>query len=490
MSNKNYKSDHKTCLICGHSEELPKKLANHIKSAHKLKSIDYTIKHILKGVDPKCPECGVQPRYTSFMFKTYCRDHSSIAESKGGAKGGKIKITHNKGKTKETYEVEMRHSLSITGEKNHFFGKQHTEETKTSIANSKRLSEEEFNNRVSAMPNRFLCLSRYEDYQYRQGQKLLFKCQECSTVGRNTVVEHTLSNFERNPICKICHPGGSKEQLEIADFIKSFGFNIEYNDRKAIAPKELDIYVPEKKFAVEYNSFYYHSFSDEDKREDRHLEKTRLCESAGIDLIHIFQDEWLYKKEIVKSMIAYRLGKAKHRIYARDCTIKQLDSRTCRAFFDNNHIAGYSRAGIVALGLFYKNELVSAMSLRKPFMQQKYIDKAEMARFASKINTVVIGGLAKLLKSALKICKKLNYNGILTYADLRYGRGKGYEKVGFKSIGWTGLSYDYTDGTKRYSRFKFRANKQFQLSEAEVAINAGVNKIYGCGSNRFLFNII
>lgn len=130
------------------------------------------------------------------------------------------------------------------------------------------------------------------------------------------------------------------------------------------------------------------------------------------------------------------------------------------------------------------------MSLRKPFMQQKYIDKAEMARFASKINTVVIGGLAKLLKSALKICKKLNYNGILTYADLRYGRGKGYEKVGFKSIGWTGLSYDYTDGTKRYSRFKFRANKQFQLSEAEVAINAGVNKIYGCGSNRFLFNII
>lgn len=487
MPNKQTRSTHTTCLICQHKELEAKKLSNHIKSQHKLSSKDYTIKCILGGNNPKCPECGVEPRYVAFSFKTYCKEHSFMGEVAGGEKGGKIKSTWNKGKTIKT-DARIVKSTFI-GADNPFFGKQHTEEAKRSNADKHRLPEEEFIKRINSRPDRFKCLSSYTDYKYRQGQKLLFQCLECATAGRETIIEHTLFNFERNPICHVCHPGGSKEQLEIADFIKSLGLKVIYNDREAIKPKELDIYVPSKKLAIEYDSFYYHSYSDEDPREDRHYEKTESARIAGIDLIHIFQDEWKYKRHIVESMIAYRLGVVKRKIPARKCEIAVLDSKTSRKFFDDNHIAGYSRAGIICLGLLYNDELVAAMSFRKPFHKQKYVNAAEMARFASKVNTCVVGGLTKLLNRGINECRSIGLSMILTYADLRYGQGKSYGKAGFTENGWTGLSYDYNDGDKRYSRFKFRAQKQNSLSEHEVAARAGMQKIYGCGNNRYVINI-
>lgn len=44
------------------------------------------------------------------------------------------------------------------------------------------------------------------------------------------------------------------------DFVKSTCRSYaEYGNREVIAPKELDIYVPSKKFAIEYNGVAWHS---------------------------------------------------------------------------------------------------------------------------------------------------------------------------------------------------------------------------------------
>lgn len=303
--------------------------------------------------------------------------------------------------------------------------------------------------RVTSHPHNFVCLSSYTDYRYRQGQKLLFKCLDCEKNGKETITEHTLFNFERNPICKICNPGGSKEQLEIADFIKSLGFDVIYNDRTAISPKELDVYVPSKKFAIEYDSFYWHSWSEEDPREDRHLEKTLACEKNGITLIHVFQDEWLQKRHIIESMITHRLGVTPRKIYARKCELRSLDSKSARTFFEINHIAGYARAGIACFGLYFADELVAAMSFRKPFHRDAYAGKAEMSRFATLSGVAVTGGMRKLLRAGVKACKCAGYDGILTYADMRYGQGKSYLDAGMCLKGRTPPGYDYHDGVKR-----------------------------------------
>ena len=105
----------------------------------------------------------------------------------------------------------------------------------------------------------------------------------------------------------------------------------------------------------------------------------------------------------------------------------------------------------------------------------------EIARFSSALNTNIVGGFGKLLKEVKKWSISQGYTGILTYADLRFGKGDVYKINGFQLVGSTKSDYWYTDGKRRYNRFQYRA--QPGKTEKQVAQEAGVYKIYGCGSN-------
>ena len=66
---------------------------------------------------------------------------------------------------------------------------------------------------------------------------------------------------------------------------------------------ELDIYIPENKLALEINGNYFHSELGGKKNKYYHVNKTELCESKNIQLIHIFEDEWLFKNDVIKKRI-------------------------------------------------------------------------------------------------------------------------------------------------------------------------------------------
>ena len=53
--------------------------------------------------------------------------------------------------------------------------------------------------------------------------------------------------------------------------------------------------------------------------------------------IHIYEDDWFYKKTIIKSRILNLLNKSE-KIYARKCEIKEIDSKLCKKFLNDNHI--------------------------------------------------------------------------------------------------------------------------------------------------------
>lgn len=311
-------------------------------------------------------------------------------------------------------------------------------------------------------------------------QKIKIKHLACGKVW-NPNIDNLLHKRSR---CPNCSNRISKPETEICDFVISLGVKVEPNTRSIISPLELDIYCPDQKVAIEYNGFHWHG--ENQKSKNYHRNKTELCAQKGIQLIHIFPDEWREKKEIVKSVICNKLGLCENKIFARKCEIKNIDNRESNVFFSTNHIAGPVRCK-KSFGLYFNDELVAAISYRFPLQKKKYPNCMEIARFATKLNGRVVGAFGKLLKTSLPWLREEKIGNILSYADLRYGTGKVYEALNFSLLGKTDLDYWYTDGISRFNRFKFRAKKP--LTEKEVATKNRVWKIYGCGNKKYCFRI-
>ena len=207
------------------------------------------------------------------------------------------------------------------------------------------------------------------------------------------------------------------------------------------------------------------------------------------NILILFSDEWYSKREICMSMIQNKLKKSLKKIYARKTKIVELNYHDVEKFFVENHISGSVRDNKYYFGLMLDEELVCTISFKAPRNSIKYSNQIEIARFASKLNTNVVGGFSKLLKHSINFLKEKKYDAILTYADLRFGNGNVYDINGFTLRGKTVLDYYYTDGYLREHRSNYQADSEKELSEKDVALAAGVYKIYGCGSNIFELKI-
>lgn len=467
-----------TCLICQVDLD-GKKLSNHIASVHHLTSKEYTIQYVYHGIKPLCKECGQETRYTTYSFKEYCVNCANIAMKKGGEMGGKAEAW-NKGKTKENDERLLKQSIERSGAGNHFYMKNHDEETKNKISLSKRLGNTELISRMIERNLDFELITPLNEYFSRQQQYLEFKCKKCNQLSKKT-----LQAFERGSRCYFCNPiGTSNDELEIFNWLKDMNLNVTHKDRTAISPKEIDILIGN--IGIEYNGLYWHS--DEVKETDidefskgHMLNKTQMCLAKDISLVHIFSDEWKYKKEICQSIILNKLKLNSQKIFARKCQIKEISNELFNDFMNKNHISGTVKSSY-RIGLYYNEKLVSAIGLRRP-LQKKWAEYMEISRFASCVNTSVVGGLSRLLSY---IQKHLKIERIMTYADRRFGQGAGYEKCGFKKAGDTGLDYWYTDCDIRIDRSKIQTSKD--KSEKEIAAEMKLLKVWGCGSNIYTLN--
>ena len=255
------------------------------------------------------------------------------------------------------------------------------------------------------------------------------------------------------------------------------------NNKKIIKPYELDIYLPEINIAFEFNGLYWHN--EQNRGKTYHDDKTHFAISASIKLMHVFEDEWRVKRDIVKSMIAARLGVFERKLGARQCVVREITKQERIKFFNENHVDGDVPSKI-AYGLFSPaGDLVSALSLRVPEKKKKY-DAMEVARFAVAKNTSVSGALGKLSKHALSQAGKQ----LMTYVDLRFGSTQEtWERAGWKCIGETPVRWWWTNDSKRYNRRKFKADKKRGMSEKQVAEEAGVKRIYGCKNLVFTLNV-
>lgn len=275
-------------------------------------------------------------------------------------------------------------------------------------------------------------------------------------------------------------------QAEVLDYIKSiYQAEVIISDRTILKPKEIDIYIPEFNLAIEYNGIYYHSEIDGGKDSSYHVGKTNGCESKGIQLLHIFESEWQdsVKQTIWKSIISNKLKCNSEKYYARKCTIEQISSGVSREFLDNNHLSGFCGAE-VHLGMYYNEKLISVLSYGKSRFKE---DEYEIIRFASLMNSNVVGALGKFMK--------LLPDDIITYADRRIssilnsGYSNFFEKVEILHPNWYGYSKKDYELKHRLSYQKHILKTLFDYDETLNAfdnmVNNGYDRIWDSGNIKF-----
>jgi hypothetical protein len=270
---------------------------------------------------------------------------------------------------------------------------------------------------------------------------------------------------------------------EIYDYISSVcDLKIERSNRTLISPKEIDIVIPELNLGIEVCGVYWHS--DEFKTRRYHRDKLLRMIERDYRLITIFESDWNLKRSIVKSRLKSIIGKNKV-IYARRTQCCELSRDQSNRFIDVNHLQG-KRGAKYRYGLMHDGELVAAMTLSSTH---------EIIRYCTLLEHNVVGGASKLLKYHIN---KTNPLEITTFADRRWGEGDLYRKMGFTFVSNTPPNYYYFKGNcKLQSRLKFQKHKLHNIlehfdpnkSEYENMKKNGYNRIYDCGSAKFVMKI-
>ena len=320
-----------------------------------------------------------------------------------------------------------------------------------------------------------------------------FTC-ECTQCGNRFTIPVTTGYMRlfRYGInwCTVCHPAEtsrSKEEGALFDYVSSLvgENNVVKSDRKTVFGHELDIYVPYKHLAIEFDGLYWHN---ELKKPDvYHLRKTEDCLEHGIHLVHVFEDEWNYQMDIVKSRISGLLGK-NETIYARKCKIKDICQEEARAFLEDNHIQG-SVVSKWRYGLYHNGQLVAVMT----FGKNRFGEGIELLRFCTRKYLNIVGGASKLFKRF--ITDHQNIDTIISYADRRWSGGEAfYPKLGFVLDGKTRPSYYYIINNIRHNRLEFTkqnlvaAGFDPNLSEHEIMLSRKIYRIYDCGNYRYIWH--
>ena len=247
-------------------------------------------------------------------------------------------------------------------------------------------------------------------------------------------------------------------EIFIKNILDKYNINYETNVRNVIPPKELDIYIPSKKIAIECNGVYWHSL----KTNNYHINKTKMCNERDIQLLHIWED-WIIdpnKSLIIESILKNKIGVERDTtiIYARKCIIEQCtDKKEYLKFLDDNHIQG--RSGFkIGYGLRYNGELVSVMTFctKRGCMGNKNINNNEweLSRFCNKLNYRIPGGASKLLNHFIK---DNNPTTIYSFSSNDISNGNLYKQLGFVTDNKINSSYWYVDKKtfKRYHRTSF-----------------------------------
>jgi len=296
--------------------------------------------------------------------------------------------------------------------------------------------------------------------------------------------------------CRKCVSAQSTPETEILEFIASRGLEAIHGYRMQ-NNKEIDIYLPSLRLGIEYDGLYYHS-SAFNKDKNYHLKKTLDAAKEGIRVIHIFEDEWVYSRSKVESILSMNLKiYSGQKIFARNTSVVGVPWSEAKAFLEEFHLQG-AGAAATCVGLISQGQVVAVMGFRNTGIPCE----VELIRFVSRGQ--IVGGFSKLLRAYLKDqeSKGTALSRVVSFSDTRWSLGDVYEKNGFQVEYEIPPDYMYTRGMRRfhkrgfqhqYLKAKFdKGELPFYDPEETELVNCEKNhyyQIWDCGKKKWVLDL-
>lgn len=281
----------------------------------------------------------------------------------------------------------------------------------------------------------------------------------------------------------------SSGELSVCSYLDELGIEYETGDRKVLGSLELDIVIPSKKIAIEFNGIYWHSTKFRSK--DYHLEKTTAATNAGYRLIHIYEDEWYRSMDAWKLKIASILGvDPREKKHARKLSVRCVtESEHVREFLNANHIQGAATFSF-AYGLYDGDDVVAVMTFKKR-SETEY----ELNRYATSCR--VVGGFTKIFKKALVDLGEIGVQEIVSFADIGHSDGNMYAVGGWTHVCNTNPDYRYVIDGRRVRKQAFRRKQQAKMfkdfdpnkTEMQNMLDRGIYPIYDSGLMKFVYQV-
>lgn len=302
-------------------------------------------------------------------------------------------------------------------------------------------------------------------------KKFLWQCP-CGNDYKSRV-ESVLNSKHR--VCPDCLAklGTSSGEKDLADFVLSLcdEDDVVFNGRKILSGQELDIYIPSKKIAIEYNGLYWHSEKFKEKR--YHYNKWKTCQEKGVELISIWEDDWENRESAVKHMLKKKMGflEQKERINPT-VDIREIERQEKKSFTEKYSIA---KIPLVSrdFGVFQDDELLAVFSLsllngKTTVNFGSYAEKCDMSFCSSDIMNFV-----------KDYARKENVKEISVVIDNSFSDMKKILDRDFNTVTYLDLNFSYIVQKKRVSRSSSR-----KFTEEE---KSNLLKIYDCGTTKYSY---
>lgn len=312
-------------------------------------------------------------------------------------------------------------------------------------------------------------------------------------------VQYRSSSME----CPICSGhGSSAEERDFVAAVRELAGGLECvaNSRRLISPQEVDLVIPDRHLALEFNGLWWHS-EDAGKARTYHRDKRRACEAAGYRLIQVWEDTWRERRDVVLRMVERKVGAySGERVFARRLEVREISHALAAPFLEANHIQG-SVLATMHVGGFVAGRLVCVMSLRDAAMSSRshYAQgEWEVRRYATSV--LVVGGFTKLLAFAEREIGRRNLalTRWVSISDCDVSDGHMYAACGFSLDRELPCDYRYwgtlTGNVRRPKesfqkrRFREREDLVFEegLTEAELARLNGLHRCWDSGKLRWV----